>query len=740
MDDSTVDEPVFPGAESDSHHGVLALFKQINTAAQKGMLIWTLKKKVEADPSSSVSLVRLLVTELEKTQQEVGKASISTCDMSIMSALHMLYFIIQSGFTIPRSLYHRACRCLTQLLVIPLPYSAVALKTLRNINKEMMTPGSLYLMRVIAEQNIKNKHYHLQEQVIVLADPAVFPASSETTLRVHLDGSGLPRNTPTAERKIVLHMLQSALETFGQRTKLAQALEAFDEDVVRKYFHDVILAVSQSVTFGAGNRANYLNTLQEIHRDIMTAAEKVVLETTESGPGSLCITSMPYPEINFFLWKDEEDLWNLLTKFTLQANDEEEGNKRDSGIEKDINEPSEPIQPPDTGSDIQRRNAYKRSKSVEKLSLVKDKIDGCSGGSVELEERSHTARVIVLGDNRVLGRLARAYCSMREKESKRNVLTKKLNLQLYYIPVCDVKPSFQAQDSLFMDDSRLSLASHLGRVDPWYHSDISSLGTAISTLSEMPTKEEPSELGIFLLDSLCDYLRCGSQPVNLPLYSVKMVSSSSGVSSEVKDVFVSHLEANIPDFRHLKKTLSEKAFLHRKSKSKSKKQGGANLSVVYTKTSLSKRQSEVGDASITSGFEITSEPATSTSADDYLAVSFNRLNPKNNSVSLNTSQLIATDSSLKDAVPKHFFWWPQKIHTKSITIKTLEHWTLSVCLDRDARRTYDNIQKIQISPCLDPGCNIQSRFGPRGSQELPLGKYVDKVLSLPINTFNGASV
>lgn len=33
---------------------------------------------------------------------------------------------------------------------------------------------------------------------------------------------------------------------------------------------------------------------------------------------------------------------------------------------------------------------------------------------------------------------------------------------------------------------------------------------------------EPVEPDVFLLDTLCYYLRCGTQPVNLPLYSVKV--------------------------------------------------------------------------------------------------------------------------------------------------------------------------------------------------------------------------
>ncbi|XP_029944451.1 phosphoinositide 3-kinase regulatory subunit 6 [Salarias fasciatus] len=715
MTEPTADEPLPPADDTNPDSDVRHLLREIRRASQNGMLTWTLQKKVEADPSCSISLINVLLNELEKKQQRVCKTQKFKSYMSIMPVLHTLYYVvIQSGVTIPNSLYQRVSECLTKLLILPLPYSAVVQQTLRSISMEMITPGCLYQTRVIAEQNIKNEHFNLQEKVFVLADPAVFSASLESTLRAYLDVSDSLRNTHMVERKVVLHVLCSGLETACQNTNLARALEALDNKTARKYFHDVVLAVSQSTNHGAGGRADYLNTLQEIYQRITSGAE----ERTEAGRGSLCNALIPYPKINFLLWNDEEDLWNLLTQFTLQSclssgKDEDDSNKRDSGIEKDINDQGNTTLPFNRQSALKRRNAYRTVKSAENLDLVKEKIEGSSGSSAGLkEERSHTARVVVLGDDRALGRLARAYSSMREKESKRNMLTKKLNLQLYYIPVSDVKPSLQPPESSFLKESSLSLASHLGRVDPWYNSDISNLGAAISNLSEMPTNTSgPSELNLFLLDSLCYYLRCGTQSVNLPLYSVKMFCSTSGVNSVVEDVFVSHLEADIPDFRHLKKKKETSKAPSSRSRKITEKPFGAVLSVRYTKASLSKRQIVRGEAPMTCGVVITSEPADSTSGEDYLKVSFDSVNPENN----------------------------EKIQTKSINIKTLEHWALCVCLDRDSRRIYNNIQRLEIFPCLDPGCKIKTRLSMNASRELPLSRYLDQVLSLPINTFTGAS-
>ncbi|CAK6960357.1 phosphoinositide 3-kinase regulatory subunit 6 [Scomber scombrus] len=695
--------------QSSLYNNVQALLRETDNggASQTGMLRWNLQKKMETHPSCSVLLIKVLLKELEKILNRIHKTQLH---IHVIPVLHMLYYVvIQSGDMIPNKLHRRASECLMKLLIFPLPYASVTLSILRSIKMEITTPASLYQRRVIAEQNLKSKHFTMQEKVFVLADPAVFSAPLEATVRAELEASGLLRDTLTQEKNLVFRALQTALETASQSSRLAQSLWAIEDHMVEKYFQEVVLAVEQSIKHGAGGRADYLNRLQHIYRDILAASNE---EITEVDYSSVCNTTMPFPEINFLLWNNEEDLWNLLTNFTLgsclnSSIDEEEKDKRDSvqsedsGIERDIKESDfdDTEQPTDRNPFpvFTRRNAIKSTKPPDQLSLMREKIEAFPGSSPMLkEERRHTARVVVMGDDRVLGRLTRAYHSIRERESKRLLLTKKLNLQLYYIPVTDMKPSLSSPD-----EGRLSVASLLGKVDPWYNSNINSLGTAIPTLAEMDSNHSKSlKQNLFLLDTLCYYLRCGFQPVSLPFYSVKMTC----ISSVVEEVFVSHLEADFPEFRHLKERFSkEPSRCRRKS---AVEVLGAVISISYTKISLSKRKVVKGEAHRTCGVVMKSEPAAVTSGEDYLAVSFHSVNPKCNT----------------------------KIQTRKISIQTMEQ-TLSVCLDKDSRRTYTDVQRIEISPCLDPGCSIQSS----NEQEPPLIKYLDKVLSLPINTFTGVT-
>ncbi|XP_034394726.1 phosphoinositide 3-kinase regulatory subunit 6 isoform X2 [Cyclopterus lumpus] len=692
----------FSTVESSLNNMVQALLKEMSDQSvwEKGLIRWSLQKKLEANPSCSVSLIRVLVKELDKLLQ-IDKARSYTHTIPV---LHTLYYVVmQSGVMIPTSVYQTVYECMMKLLILPSPYSGVALSTLRSIKMEMTTPGSLYHRRVTAEQNLKNEHLTLQEKVFVLADPAVFSAPMEAAVRTHLEASSFLTDVSTRQKNVVLHVLQTGLGTTCQSSKLTQALEALGEHMVETYFQEVALAVEKSLKHGAGGCANYLTRLQHIYRDIFTASQE---ERTKLHQGPVFSTAMPYPEINFLLWRDEEELWSLLANLakccgsnSTTVDEEDSVQSEDSGIERDLQESDTSTNPTAT---FTRRSAFKTIKTAHERGLMSEKRDAFPGGSPLSKEdrRRHTARVVVLGDDRVLGRLSRAYHSIRERESKHLILTRKLNLRLYYIPVTDVAPSQSSPDSPCENEGRLGLASFLGNVDLWYNSNINSLGAAISKLARKSVHREPAEPDVFLLDTLCYYLRCGTQTVNLPLYSVKMTRSSCDV---VEEVFVSHLEADIPEFRHLKEKFSKEPSVCRKKPLV--EVFHSLISVNYTEISLSKREVVKREAPMAFGVAITSEPAASTSGEDHLTVQFHSVNPGNNTT----------------------------IQIQNISIRALQHRTLSVCLDKDSRSTYTDVQRVEISPCLHPGCGI----GSRSTRELLFSKYLDKAMHLPISTFTG---
>lgn len=62
-----------------------------------------------------------------------------------------MYF--QSSAMIPTRLYQTMYECLMKLLILPPPYSAVALRTLRSIKMEMITPGIMMSQYTVSERH-----------------------------------------------------------------------------------------------------------------------------------------------------------------------------------------------------------------------------------------------------------------------------------------------------------------------------------------------------------------------------------------------------------------------------------------------------------------------------------------------------------------------------------------------------------------------------------------------------------
>lgn len=70
---------------------------------------------------------------------------------------------------------------------------------------------------------------------------------------------------------------------------------------------------------------------------------------------------------------------------------------------------------PNRESTFRRRNAFKNMRQTDRLMLMREKMEAFPGSPpVHNEERRGlVARVVVMGDDRVLGRLARAFHSIR---------------------------------------------------------------------------------------------------------------------------------------------------------------------------------------------------------------------------------------------------------------------------------------------------------------------------------------
>ncbi|KAL0993042.1 hypothetical protein UPYG_G00102540 [Umbra pygmaea] len=665
--------------DSTMYNSIRAILTQASSSCNKGMLRWTLHKKVENQPSKSISLVRVLVKELEKVE-------LLDHNMHIIPLLHTIFYVIIQSGHIPENLQKRVYECFKRLLTHPEPYCAIALRYMGSIKMELITPGALYVRRVIAEHSLRNNHFPQQEKVLVFADPAVLSGPLWQGVRADLELACPSSDTLTKKRLVLLHSLQTGLLKACHGPTLTQALEDLDEDL-EHFFQEVVLALEQSIE----NHDQYPTKLQKIYSEILRAANQ--------DPKTEDIHStapLPSPVINFHIWTNEEELWNELENFSVNLSDQkpmeqeydEDVSRRvsvlsvDSGIGKDLlnTENGEEMKSP----------AFRGKVKPEDIMASES-------------EQNHTARVVVMGDDRVLGRLAKVYHHIRKRAAKHILFSKRVKLEIYYIPVTD-EPVINLPESTSQVRDMLSVASFLGKIDPWYESNINSLGTVIPKLAVTKSSHSSSsEPNHFLVDVLSYYLRCGCQPIHLPLYSVK-ISISGQDDIHVEEIIVCHLEAELPDFKTLKENLKQEGSNRRRIR-KSLENCGAVVSVNYTKVSLSKHEFVKGMSVMTNGVVI----STISEKDlDFLTVNFDSPNSKSFT----------------------------EIRTQNISIQILEDKTFDVCIDKDSRRTYTNVKRIEITPCLDP-VNCPQIVSKSTEGETFQSNYFSKILPLPINTFAG---
>ncbi|TRY91433.1 hypothetical protein DNTS_018800 [Danionella cerebrum] len=571
--------------ESSLYNNVHSILRELESkagvTANKGMLRWTLHNRVERNPAVSVPLLRLLVKELEKAERIDSR-------IRIVPLLHTLvYTLLQSAF-IPKDLNRRICLSLKRLVTLPVPYSTIALSYARQMKVEQRAPGMLYQKRVVSEHNLLSDPYPLNEKVFVFVDAAVLPPALLSALRADVECVDGNVELLLFKRKVLLHTLQAGLGKHCHPEQLLCRLENLGEEL-ELHFQNLISVSEQRAEDPASDENQYKTRLQEIYQDILTTAAK-----DPAHPSSRVETLLPAPEVSFHVWAKEEDIFERNSTYL-----EEDELKRDSvmstdsGIEGDLPISGFSFMMLDTEEQSHQQSFYRRPcvrwpKSGNRNTLMMEAIKGNGGLVLMKEAKNLTARIVVMGDDRTLGKLAKTLHSIRKREARHLLLTKKVHLEMFYIPLTEQQPIGQEA----VPEDMLTLAGYLGRVDPWYDSNINPLRNMIIKLAQMSSQSDSSQPNTFLLDIISYYTRLGQYPVHLPVYSIKICFSGLR-SAAVEEVFVAQLSLDFPEVKHYQATLRNtfRGSVHYYKTNPQERQGTV-VSVNYRKASLCDREEE----------------------------------------------------------------------------------------------------------------------------------------------------
>ncbi|XP_063485541.1 phosphoinositide 3-kinase regulatory subunit 6 isoform X21 [Symphalangus syndactylus] len=677
-----------------------------------GMWRWSLHKKVERDPGKSPALVRILLRELEKAESEDLRHV-------IIPLLHTVMYVLTKATGITEELYQRIYAFCTRLLTLPTPYCTVALDCAIRLKTETAVPGTLYQRMVIAEQNLMNELYPYQERVFLFVDPELVSASVCSALLLEIEAAQAQQTPEACMRHVVSHALQAALGEACHAGALHRKLQASPRRTLERYFHAVVAAVEQMASEASPSREGHVERLEEIYCSLLgPAAGRCGGDLVQERPPSI---PLPSPYITFHLWTDEEQLWKELVLFLrprsqlrLSADlevldlqglrpDRELARvsvlSTDSGIERDLppgaDELPAPSSPEMERAGLQRKGGIKK-RAWHLDFLMPDSWDGPPlhrrtgrpGGDGEMlpgVSRLHTARVLVLGDDRMLGRLAQAYHRLRKRETQKFCLTPRLSLQLYYIPVLAPEPPS-------LDTSRT--------VDP------------------------------FILDVITYYVRMGTQPIYFQIYTVKIFFSDLS-QDPTEDIFLIELKVKIQDSKFPKDSFSPR----RRGVAEG---AGAELSLCYQKALLSHRPREVTVSLRATGLVLKAIPASNTEVSGSRHCPLPAA-PVTDHTCLNVSVTEVVKSS--NLAGKSFSTVTNTFRTNNIQIQSQDQRLLTLSLDKDDQRTFRDVVRFEVAPCPEPCSGAQKSKAPwlnlHGQQEMEATKAKPKPLLMPINTFSG---
>ncbi|XP_063148660.1 phosphoinositide 3-kinase regulatory subunit 6 [Candoia aspera] len=743
-----------PEIESDFLRSVHALLRELDGhhpafQSERGMLRWTLHKKIDRNPQNGILWIKILVKELERAER---------CNhrKHIIPLLHTLMYTLIKVPCISDDLYERVYDFCKKLLTLPKPFCTIGLDYACQLKLERTKPGILYQRKVSAEQGLKSDSFPYKDKIFMFVDPDLLSGAVCQALVDEVKAAQMFQCARSCMIYVIAHAFQTGLKEHCDMKDLHEVFQAKPIDEIEHCFQEVMAATEHAGEEMNVEYSQYVEELENIYSTLLSSSERGVKKSSVDRSSDI---PLPNPKISFHLWTDEDQLWKELVQFLRSPSQSGEQDSlspgldgfefqdlvpeydcceqtrfsvlsNDSGIERDL-PPTADDMPSSCSAETEhsrlQRKGCLRKKYADNIALLQSNCSGQgakptgklhrkSGGSsmepiVKLK-KLHTARILVLGDDRVLGRLAQAYHSLRKRESRRVFLTRRLKVHFYYVPVVEE----QAASSL-TEGEPCELAAYLGRADLWYESNINSLCYTIPKLATMPYSPSKSTLSeLFIIDVIAYYVRLGLQPVFFQVYAVKIFFNNAALEP-IEDIFLTELRVNFEEFNTSRDNLPIK-------KKPTTECPGAELTLLYKKVLLSNREKDETNSLRSTGLVVKTIPSNEFEDLVCLTVSIDEV--------IKTSNISGRSYSLMT----------NTIQMRSMSLRSTEQKSFTVFLDKDSRRAYKNVISIQVFPCLDPSYCLQKlRTKQTNLQEeeddIGLAKYLPKSLLLPINTFAG---
>ncbi|KAB1266157.1 Phosphoinositide 3-kinase regulatory subunit 6 [Camelus dromedarius] len=260
------------------------------------------------------------------------------------------------------------------------------------------------------------------------------------------------------------------------------------------------------------------------------------------------------------------------------------------------------------------------------------------------------------------------------------------------------------------------LATFLGRADPWYENTINTLCPAIHKLAEMPLSLNTSRtIDPFILDVITYYIRMGTQPIYFQIYTVKIFFSDLS-QDPAEDIFLTELKVKIQDSKiprgppSVPTSPPPQALLSHRVR---------EVTVSLRATGLVLKTLAASDNDVSGP---TYCPPAAAPVTDHRCLN------------VSVTEVVKTSN----LAGRSFSTVTNSFRTASIQIQSQDQRLLTLSLDKDGRRTFRDVVRFEVAPCLEPCSGAQkSKVLSSHRQEMERTKAKAKPLLMPINTFSG---
>uniref|UniRef100_A0A3P9PT88 Phosphoinositide 3-kinase regulatory subunit 5 n=1 Tax=Poecilia reticulata TaxID=8081 RepID=A0A3P9PT88_POERE len=742
------------------------LRQMLMCSAGQSMNRWSLEELVKRDPENFLILLQQIIRKTKEAQEQ--------CQYELVAPLAIMFTstLLQTPYCPPDSeLLEEALEVFYSFLTWPEPYCSVCRELLSMLQMEIKAPGISFQRLVREEQGLNSSDYTSKTITVLLMNPDEVPADF---LAVAEQLSRIQHSQKDTYITLIKHAFQSALGTKYPLQIIHKALEVRSQ------------SWRQSALCTRKHEKQHMLSLElESDRNPLVLC---------SFPGNLQTLPLPTAKTYMFHWeKDNFGKFGSLIQLQSRCSYPPSLFSVTSGIDSDYFDDSDDYI---SSSPVAEKYSPKSSKVSARLSqhlhrifnkpknprmlsrakslgnseskdilVVRETRSNSLPQQVKLfssdslpriqsqalrhicfrrrpilssdeDNKSTTLRVVVFGADHVAGKVARAYSSLRKKESTCPRLTRAFNLQFYFVPVKrdsgvghrrSSTPLLQTGSPKgsgvpWVSDSTNDIAHLLGMLDPWYERNtLSLLKLPTSVVCQSASYDSSYEQRLpILADLVLYYCRYAARPALIQLYQMMLACGERRT-----EVFVHSLELG-----HTAGTRAIKAM-----GAASKRFGidgdreavPLTLEVVYNKVVVSGRSQWKRETKVCTSMNLIKackNPEELDSKMECLQLTMTEVLKRQNGKSKKGyNQLTVTE-----------------VKVDKVQVSGAGNTTFAVCLDQDEKKILQSVTRCEISVCYKPDSSADWRLrkSQASAQIQPLNPTFCSLLCLPIVTFSGA--